>query len=499
MRPHAASLARVGQIGLDSAMSARALFVAFLVAAPIAGVAAVASPALAQDEGLRRAEEAFNKAQSAFEAHHYDEAAALFEDAYAARALPDLLYNLGAAYYMKGRTGNDVEAYKKCVDAYRRYLKEVPDAEDKAEITKTVEVLDKEIARLTANPTEATPSPEVANLGDAEVRGLVVIETDPANANIYVDSKKNAPLAKTPWSGSLSGNHTIMVERQGYKPMEKTISPDPSKLLVIYFGMSEEDYLGWLEVTSNIPGAEIYFDDKAVGIAAKTPFSGNVKPGKKKVWVTAEGYDEHYEEIEIIPGKTYAVNAQLEGTPVGWVSFRGPGIEHTAIYLDGKVLCERGPCRKAIPEGAHSVSVSRSGYKTYSRKIDVQARTEITVRAQLAEKPGRGDAITAYIFSAAFFAGGIYAGVKYRGLDRDIKDVEDMGGMPDPDDVDARKYYGIGALVGLGLGVATGITAVYYTFRDKGAPSTGQIDIRAVALAPEVGPGYAGLALSAVW
>jgi tetratricopeptide (TPR) repeat protein len=480
-------------------MSARALFLVLLAAATITIVSAPA-PAQAQtEESLRRAEVAYNKGVAAFGAQRYDEAATLFEDAYAARAFPEFLYNLGAAYYMKGRTTSDIEAYKKCVDYYTRYLRELPDADDKASIQSIIAVLEKEIERLAANPTEVTPSAEVEKLGDADVRGLVVIETDPGNANIYIDSKKKGPIGKTPWSGSITGSHTIMVERLGYKPMEKLIAPDPSKLLVIYFGMSEDDYLAWLEIKSNIPGSDIYFDDKSVGAAGKTPFSGNVKPGKKKVWVTAEGYDEHYEELDIVQGKTYEVNATLEGTPVGWVSFRGPGIENTKIYLDGKVLCERGPCRKAVPEGQHTVAVARSDYKTYRRKIDVQARTEITVRAQLAEKPGRGDAITTYIFSALFFGGGIYAGLQYRKLDDDITAIEDMGGMPDSDDVDKRKYYGIGALVGLGLGVATGITAVYYTFRDKGAPSTGQIDIRAVALTPEVGPGYAGLSLSAAF
>jgi hypothetical protein len=43
------------------------------------------------------------------------------------------------------------------------------------------------------------------------------------------------------------------------------------------------------------------------------------------------------------------------------------------------------------------------------------------------------------------------------------------------------------------------LTAVYYTFREKGAPSTGLIDVRSLALRPEIGPGYAGLGMGVSW
>jgi tetratricopeptide (TPR) repeat protein len=461
--------------------------------------------AFAQDESLNRAQEAFDKAQAAYEAGRYDEAIEQFEVAYAARPFPQFLYNLGATQYMKGRSTNDPDAYQKCVDYYKRYLGEDPQSPDRKTLEDTIKILEKEIERLRANPNPVTPPPpseDVAKLGEAKIRGLVVIESDPANANIYVDSKAAGPMGKTPWSGGLEGEHTVFVERQGYKPMEKRFTPDPDKLLVIYFGMSEEDYLGWIEVKSNIPGAEIYFDDKSVGIAGRTPFSGNVKPGKKKVWITAEGYDEHYEEIEIIPGKTHEVTATLKGSPVGYLNMRGPGIEYAAIYMDGELLCERGPCRKAVKEGEHTISVRRAGYKPYNRKVEVQAKTEVTIRSDLAKKPGRGDAITAYVFSGLFIGGGVYLGLTANGIKSELED-EIAAGLPPPDPGDSRfqkgKIFAIAADAAFGLGALSALTAIYYTFRDKGAPSSGSVDIKAVALEPQVGPGYAGLNMEMSW
>ena len=52
---------------------------------------------------------------------------------------------------------------------------------------------------------------------------------------------------------------------------ENLAKTDPSKLFVLRAVMAEEDYLGWVEISSNVPGAEIFIDDKSVGPVGKTP------------------------------------------------------------------------------------------------------------------------------------------------------------------------------------------------------------------------------------
>ena len=99
------------------------------------GLALTRAPvALAQDESLKRAEAAFNMAQDAYQAGRYDEAIEQFEAAYAARPFPQLLYNLGATEYMKGRSTNDPEAFQKCVDYYARFLEADPQASDRKQV-----------------------------------------------------------------------------------------------------------------------------------------------------------------------------------------------------------------------------------------------------------------------------------------------------------------------------------------------------------------------------
>jgi hypothetical protein len=181
---------------------------------------------------------------------------------------------------------------------------------------------------------------------------------------------------------------------------------------------------------------------------------------------------------------------------------RGVGIESSQILLDGQVLCERGPCRKPVKEGRHRVTVRRDGYKSYTTTIEVQAKTEIQLKTQLAKKPGRGDAVVAYVFAGLFAGGGVYLGLQANKLQDELK--RDLAnGMPPVDQDDPRftrgKYFAIGADAAYGVAGLLGLAAIYYTFRDKGAPSIGQVDVRAIALTPTLGPNYAGLSMELPW
>ena len=497
-------------------MSSRAGWLVLCVALWLAPGMARAQPA----DALKNAQAAFDKAQIDYLQEHYDEAAAGFQAAYDARAFPQFLYNIGAAYHMKGKKNSDPDSYAKAVTYYQRYLSEDPKATDKAKIEKAIGVLEAEITRLkavvatppdgsgsgsgsggSAAPAVVAPSQDVQNLGDVKVHGLVVIDSEPQGANIYLDDKKNGAVAQTPWSGTLDGDHKVIIEKRGYVVSESTVSADPSKLFVLRALLGKENFLGWVEVTSNIPGADVFIDDQNVGAVGKTPHSQNIKPGKHKFWVTTEGYDTYEQDLEVIPGGTHEVKAVLKGAPVGKVNIIGLGIEDSRVYIDGAVACERGPCLKAVAQGKHTLRVTRDGMKPLTKRIDVQAKTEITVKVTLAPEPSRGDAVVAYILAAGFGGGGIYLGLQANKLRDDLR----AGATQNPpvDTGDSRftkgKIYAIAADAAYGIAAITAVTAIYYTFRNKGAPSTGLVDVRAVALQPEVGPGYAGLGMEMHW
>jgi hypothetical protein len=468
----------------------------------LAAVTLIAASARADDDALDKAREAFDRAQAAFEKGNFTEAAAQFDAAYQARPFAQFLFNIGACH-------EKLRDYAKAIEFYRKYLEAAPEATDRKKIEKRIAALEKAIEELKASPPASTTQPTTAEvpksmqaLPEAKPQGLVVIETDPEGAYIYLDSKKSKPLSKTPWNGQLSGEHTIYLEREGYKPAERKMSFNPEGFYTVVYGLSQEDYLGWINVTSTPPEAEVYIDDKRVGAYRKTPFEGNLEPGKHTIWITKEGYDEYVQTLQIVAGQPYKIHADLKGTPVGYLNVRGRDVEKVQILVDGKVLCERGPCRKAVPQGAHEVKVTRDGYKSYSLQLDMQPKTEVTLRADLAEEPSRTDAVVAYVFAGAFLGAGIFAGAKADTIKQDLQDDIDAG-MPPPDSDDPRflrgKLFSIGADTAYVLGGTSLALALYYTFRDKGAPSTGTTDVGALAIDPQVAPGYAGLGMAVRW
>jgi len=494
-------------------MRSRALFVVCAVVCAV--ICAVGPSAYAQNaDALKKAQSAFDQAQLDYLQGKYDDAAKGFQDAYAARDFPQFLYNVGACFHMKGKKDANIESYKKAVDYYKQYLSRDPQASDKPKVEKSIAVLEAEIKRLNdpankppeqgsaAPPPEQQVSQEVKDLGDVKVRGLVVVESEPQNATIYLDDKKKGPFAQTPWSGSIEGEHKIIIEKRGYMVSESTIAADSSKLFVLRAVMSQENFLGWVDITSNVPGAEIYIDDKSVGPVGKTPLSQNMKPGKHTFWISTDGYDEYKEDLEIIAGQAHSVKGTLKGSPVGKLNILGLGIEDSTIIVDGKVLCERGPCLKGVPQGEHTVTVTRPGFKPYERRVNIQAKTETSIKIGLAPQPSRSDAVVAYILTGAFAGGGIFLGLQASKLHDDIQN-EINNGQPPPDSNDPRftkgKVFAIAADAAFLLAAITGGTALYYTFRDKGAPSTGLIDVRALAFKPEIGSQYAGASMEVRW
>ncbi len=483
-------------------------------------LAVAASPVAAQQnaDALKKAQDAFDKAQQDYVNGNYDAAAAGFQAAYEARQYSQFLYNIGASFHMKGKKTSDAKAYSSAVEFYRRYLAADPQAADKARIEKTILVLENEAKKLASAPPPAppnpnpdgqpptapvaTPSADVEALGDAKVRGLVVLDSEPAGATIYLDDKRKGAFGTTPWSGSLEGEHKIIFEKRGYKLAETRLSADPNRLVAFKAGLAEADYLGFIEITSNVPGADVFIGDKAVGAVGKTPFTENRPPGKYKVWVTTDGYDEFSQEIEVVRGEALKIEAKLKGSPVGKLNITGPSIEEASVYLDGKLFCERGPCLKSVPEGRHEVSIRRPGYKTYTKTVTIQAKTETAIKAGLAPKPSRTDAIVAYVLAGAFAGGGVYLGMRANDLSDQLKKDIEMGAPP-PDPGDSRftegKIYAIAANGMYVVAGVTALTAIYYTFRDKGAPSTALIDVRALAVTPQVGPQYAGANLEVRW
>lgn len=459
-------------------------FAAWLVSASalVTTLAVTARPAHAQaDDALTKARASFDRGQDLFDKGDFKAAGDAFLEAYAAKPYAAFLYNAAVCF-------EKLKDFEKAVELFEKYLAGEPKASDREDVEKRIKALKDEIARLKANPP-ADPSAEPApQLPEVKTKGVVLIVSNPTGATIYLDDKKAGPIGVTPWAGSIEGMHNVIFELQGYQTHKAAIQPNPGKILQVEVGLAKEEYLGWLEVKSNVPGSDVYIDSKEVGAVGKTPFSGNVQPGKRTIWVVKDGYTEVTQTITIEAGRPHNLTVKLEEAPIGYVAIKADesGVG-ASVSLDGKRVCDKAPCRFQAPEGRHTISVARDGKKALAKKVEIVRKSETTLNVRLVDSESYWGAATVWFVLGAGFAGG---GYYVSTLDPDEKDAMGMDKYSDTQKTALK----VGPWVGYGLGVVC-LGAVVYNlvWRDDPPYSSAKVESRDVTwVTPVIAPGYAG-------
>ena len=182
-------------------------------------------------------------------------------------------------------------------------------------------------ARVAASPLRPLPV-----LPDIDTKGLLVIDSKPQGATIYLNDKRSGPFGKTPWHGSLESKPVrLILESRGCKPEERAVSPRSDKLIDVYIALSEEHYLGWIEIASNVLGADVYIDRKDIGAIGRTPFTGHLKPGKHTIFLERFGWQPLQQEIDVAAGTATQHTLTMQPAQKGWVTITGRATARAAV------------------------------------------------------------------------------------------------------------------------------------------------------------------------
>jgi PEGA domain len=451
----------------------------------------------APDADLQAAKGEFEAAQTLFIKEQFDEAANHFLGAYSRKPFPAFLFN-AAVSYEKARM------LEKAVEFFQKYLDQDPTALDfttvKVRIDAIKTILAPPSVPVTPPPDEtpgaaqATPpatAPAVVAqaplLPAIETKGLVVIDSKPQGATVYLDNKTKGVFAKTPWQGSLPSKPVkLILEAKGFKSEERSIGPRSDKLVDVYIALSEEHFLGWVEIVSNVPGADVFIDSKDIGAIGRTPFTGHLKPGKHAVFIERLGYKPVRQDIDVLPGTATQHMIKLERGENGWVNVAGRGAYGAKVSIDQKFACN-APCRTEVVPGSHRVEVEKAGFENYQGDLKVDKAAETSLEVQWSPRPSRRGAWTSAVLAAGFIGGGVYLGRLSNGNRDDLRSNIAAGMLIDSNDprYSRGKWEAVAADVSYGIGALLLISATV-SFLSHAPDSSAGVDQKLIGFGPDL-------------
>lgn len=431
---------------------------------------------------VERAREHMERGQALYLQARFEEAAAEFRAAYEAQPFSAFLFNAGVALERAGQPD-------RAADLFEQYVGRDPDAHDAAAVRQRIVRL-RNTAQTAQVPEGETPEREMPDSVPAEFKSLLSVRTNPEGATVRV-LRRGTEVASgpAPFAHTLdTGRYLLRIEHPDYQTVEQEMRVEPGKVYVVIVEMSQGHFLGYLRVTSNIAGADVYIDDREQGPRGQTPFEAPIPVGTHNIWIERPGYRTEQTEVEVNIGEE--VTARIDLTRVDFGRIRVvSNITGARVLVDGQ-LVGTVPHEGEVSSGPHRVRIEADGMKAWETDLDVRPGQLTPMRARLRPDVGRGGGFVTAVFSALFLGGGIAVALIGNDLDNALQIERDAGTLASDDSrLDLGLFLYIGADAAFGLSFILGALALYYFVYDPLPPSEGSVqDSRDWAFTPMFDP-----------
>ncbi len=193
--------------------------------------------------------------------------------------------------------------------------------------------------------------------------GLVAVTTIPDSAAIVIEGQRlgPAPVFQTLPTGA----YRVTARVQGYESRSDSITVEEKALNQVHFTLSPRS--STLQIATDPEGAEVYVDGQLQG---EGPITADVEPGRHKVRVVADGYQETTRRVSIEPDERDRVNITLNRRMGTLVVKTTP--ESASIQIDGE-RAGASPVEKDMPTGEHQIRATAEGYDSVRRTVDLEA------------------------------------------------------------------------------------------------------------------------------
>lgn len=179
--------------------------------------------------------------------------------------------------------------------------------------------------------------------------GRLSLTSQPAGAAVTLDG---VVVGKTPWSGTLPrGLRTFELSLDGYTVIRDSLVLEAKTSRSFQLSVLETK----LEIRTSPEGAAVVVDGVAAGAS---PWTGVVKPGRKAVTLSLEGYEPLTIEVDAAKAQTTTKNVELKPSTVSVFIDSVPS--GALVLIDGAPR-GKSPLSLRLAPGKHSVELSLDG------------------------------------------------------------------------------------------------------------------------------------------
>lgn len=189
------------------------------------------------------------------------------------------------------------------------------------------------------------------------------IESEPQGAKIFIDDIDTGYVTPYTLNDISVGNHTIKLKLEGYEDYLLNLNLTENKEVKVILNKISAKY-GFLKIKSEPNECEIYIDNEFKG---KSPMEINITPGKYKVKLTHEDYEDWEKEVNIEENKEILIEANLNKkivTQEGTLNVNST--PKANLYIDG-VYKGQTPLRLKLKEGNYKIKFSLTGHEDYEK------------------------------------------------------------------------------------------------------------------------------------
>ena len=474
--------------------------------------------AQAQTDPLEIARTHMEQGQAFYLQGRFDEAAAEFELAYEAQHFSAFIFNAAVAYENAGHLAHGILLFE-------RYLELEPEASDEDEVRARVAHLRERVAARAAEAAASASSavdthdapPDTAAEGSTptevpeaeasptptalpqDFKSLVNVRTEPMGATVRITTDAGAVVetGSSPVAQTLdAGTYHITIDHPDFNRAETNIQVEAGHVYLLQINLSQGEFVGYLRVVSDPPGASVFVDDHDAGARGVTPFEGPARIGTHHVWIERAGYDTLEQDVDVQLGRDAASDVTLTRSSIGRIRVIG-NARGAQIFVDD-VAVGAIPWEGELRSGMHTVRVSAPDMKDWEQGVEIGRGQLTPVRVRLHPSPGRGGAYVTAVFTGVVLAGAVTMTVLANEWGNQLAAARAHGTLASDDPrIDQGFGFSIAQYCGYGLaGILLGVT-IYYAVYDDLPPSEATVlEPRDWAVMPMFDPttGLAGVA-----